>query len=77
MARLTKDRQEAWREALERAIYGKAPREKDEKLLEDLDSFLAKTPNEIDFVWLEEEDNERTINDIKRELEEEAVNSQL
>ena len=56
MARLTKERQEAWREALERAIYGNAPREEDEKLLGDLDSFLAKTPNEIDFVWLKEEE---------------------
>jgi hypothetical protein len=56
MARLTTDRQEAWREALERAVYGKAPREGDEKLLGDLDSFLFRIPNEIDFVWLKEEE---------------------
>ena len=55
MARLTKERQEAWREALDRAVYGKAPHDKDEEILNDLDSFLARTPNEIDFVWLEEE----------------------
>jgi len=54
MPKLTRDRQEAWREALERAVYGK-PREEDEKLLGDLDSFVATTPNEIDFVWLKEE----------------------
>ena len=58
MPRLTADRQEAWREALERAVYGKAPHDKDEKILGDLDSFLAKIPNEIDFVWLQEEVNE-------------------
>ena len=57
MARLTTDRQEAWREALERAVYGKAPREGDEKLLGDLDSFLLRIPNEIDFVWLKEEES--------------------
>jgi hypothetical protein len=56
MARLTAYRQEAWREALERAIYGKAPREGDEKLLGDLDSFIMNTPNQIDFVWLKEEE---------------------
>ncbi len=57
MARLTADRQEAWREALERAVYGKAPREGDEKLLGDLDSFIMNTPNQIDFVWLKEEES--------------------
>ena len=56
MARLTTDRQEAWREALERAVYGKALQEGDEKLLGDLDSFLLGIPNEIDFVWLKKEE---------------------